>query len=131
MNYKTLMDHINVLIWNLKDESTITMANKTLANFFGKDQKYYFLKNNNRNIFSVQENELIFKDNHKVFTEKQKVFTEKWIRDKTGRLRLLAITKVPKLNENGDIASVFCTAIDITEKASLRRALDITIDNLS
>lgn len=69
----------------------------------------------------TSEIELIFADNQAVFREKKKVSLEKWISDSTGKLKLLSITKTPKLNKNGEVASVFCTAIDITEKASLKR----------
>lgn len=125
------MDNINVLFWNLKDEFTVTMANRTLANFFGREQQFYNMKNMDCNHLTSGEIELIFADNQAVFREKKKVSLEKWISDSTGKLKLLSITKTPKLNKNGEVASVFCTAIDITEKASLKKALDITIDNLS
>jgi len=131
MNYRTLMDNINVLFWNLKDESTIMMANRTLANFFGREEQFYNMKNISSNYFTSQEIELIFADNQEVFKGKKKLSLEKWISDRTGKEKLLAITKTPIFRRNGEIESVFCTAIDITEKASLKKALDITIDNLS
>ena len=46
------MDNINVLFWNLKDESTIMMANRTLANFFGREEQFYNMKNISSNYFT-------------------------------------------------------------------------------
>ncbi|HOA40365.1 MAG TPA: ATP-binding protein [Halanaerobiales bacterium] len=130
MNYRTLMDNINVLFWSLKDESTVGMANRTLAAFFGRKEEFYQLNSITSNLFTPQEIELIFADSDELFKTKKKTYTEKWIRDCNGQDKLLAITRTPQIMKNEEIASVYCTAIDITEKYRLKKALDITIDNL-
>ncbi|MFY9393556.1 MAG: hypothetical protein WAP36_02540 [Halanaerobiales bacterium] len=54
MNYRTLMDNINVLFWSLKDESTVGMANRTLAAFFGRKEEFYQLNSITSNLFTHQ-----------------------------------------------------------------------------
>ena len=127
---KTLMDHINVLVWTLKDENTVIAVNETLANFFQRNKVYFYMKSSNDN-FTQEERELLFEDNQKVFSTKNKVTIKKKISDPSGKAKILSITKVPKLDEDGSIKCVVCTAIDITKQESLKKALDITIDNLN
>lgn len=68
---KTLMDHINVLVWTLKDENTVIAVNETLANFFQRNKVYFYMKSSNDN-FTQEERELLFEDNQKVFSTKIK-----------------------------------------------------------
>ncbi len=126
-----LIDEIDVMVWSLKTENTLSYVNKSLANFFGKEKEYYNNKDNEYR-FSRQEKELIFDNYNKlVFKQKRQISTEKWISNYQGEERLLSISKVPKLSADGSVIDVICTANDITEQERLKRALDITIDNLN
>lgn len=124
------MDHINVLVWTLKDENTVIAVNETLADFFQRDKFHFFMKTSKDN-FSQEERDLIFEDNQKVFLSKNKATIKKRISNSFGKTKVLSITKVPKLDEDGSVKCVVCTAIDITKQESLKKALDITIDNLN
>ncbi len=126
-----LIDEIDVMVWSLKTENILSFVNKSLADFFGNGKGYYKNENNEYS-FTKQEKELIFDNyNRLVFKQKRQISTEKWISNYKGERRLLSITKVPKLSADGSITDVICTASDITEQERLKRALDITIDNLN
>ncbi|MFP4661814.1 MAG: ATP-binding protein [Halanaerobiales bacterium] len=129
-NY-SLIDEIDVLVWSLESEDKLRCINMALANFFGREKSYYTNTVSDQDL-NPQEIELLFDNNNQlVFSEKKRIKTEKWIENHHGESRLLSITKVPKLSPEGNVVEIICNASDITEQERLKRALDITIDNLN
>jgi len=110
-----LLDNIQTQIWYLTDKETYGAVNKARAEFFGKkneemeNKKLY-------NVLSKDEAEICMSGYAEVFEKRKQIYTEEWITNAKGEKRLLSIIKSPKLDENGDVEYVVCSAEDITER---------------
>jgi PAS domain S-box-containing protein len=117
-----LLDNIQTLIWYLKDAETQGIVNKACADFFGKKKED--LENKNLSDFmSKKEAEICIAGNKEVFEKKVTIHTEEWTKNAKGEKRLIAITKTPKIGENGNVEYVVCSAEDITERKRVEEAL--------
>ena len=117
-----LLETINIQIWYLKDEKTLGKVNKAHADFLGVDKSDIEDKNINK-IMSKKEAEISKEGNKKVFNKKEKINTEEWIANGEGEKRLLSISKNPKLNAQGQVEFVVCSARDITSEHKLEQKL--------
>ena len=61
--------------------------------------------------------------NAEVFQSRRTVYTEEWIPNAAGEVRLISITKTPKLDEHGNVEYVVCAGTDITERKQVEMAL--------
>lgn len=112
---RLLLDTINIQIWYLTDIATYGRLNRAHAQFIGLDIKdiahkpmeYFFAKD---------VADTCIASNIRVFKTRRSVHTEEWIPNGTGERRLIAITKTPELDENGNVAFVVCAGEDITER---------------
>ena len=110
-----LLDNIQTQVWYLTDEETYGAVNKARAEFFGKkngemeNKKFY-------DVLSKDEAEICMSGYVEVFEKRKQIHTEEWITNAKGEKRLLSIIKSPKLDENGDVEYVVCSAEDITER---------------
>ena len=109
-----LLDNINAQVWYLKDVETYGVVNKAHADFLNV-KKEELQDKSLGDILSSIEAETCREGNRQVFDEKKQIKTEEWLANGNGEQRLLAITKTPKLDENGEVAFVVCSAEDITE----------------
>jgi len=115
-----LLNNIQTQVWYLTDKETYGAINKARAEFFGKkneemeNKKFY-------DVLSKDEAEICMSGYVEVFEKRKQVHTEEWITSAKGEKRLLSIIKSPKLNENGEVEYVVCSAEDITER---KRAVD-------
>ena len=109
-----ILDTIDTQIWYLKDPATYGRVNQAHADFIGLDKSDI---ENKRLIkfLKADEAEICNLGNQKVFKEKKKIRTEEWLQNAEGEKRLLSITKNPKLNKNGKVKYVVCSAKDITK----------------
>lgn len=122
-----LLDHVPILIWYMKDEETFGAVNKAFANFFGKEvnelqgRKVSYLVDDQTTDITISTNKIVF--------EQKKPFKRKdWITNKNGEKRLLKISKTPKIDENGNVKFVVCTAEDITEQERTKEILHENIE---
>ncbi|MGZ3798095.1 MAG: PAS domain S-box protein, partial [Pseudobdellovibrionaceae bacterium] len=110
-----LLDNIQTQVWYLTDGETYGAVNKARAKFFGKkkeemeNKKFY-------DVLSKNETEICISGYVEVFEKRKQIHTEEWITNAKGEKRLLSIIKSPKLDENGDVEYVVCSAEDITER---------------
>ncbi len=110
-----LLDNIQTQVWYLTDEETYGAVNKARAKFFGKkneemeNKKFY-------DVLSKDEADICMSGYVEVFEKRKQIHTEEWITNAKGEKRLLSIIKSPKLDENGDVEYVVCSAEDITER---------------
>ena len=110
-----LLNNIQTQVWYLTDEETYGAVNKARAEFFGKkngemeNKKLY-------DVLSKDEAEICISGYVEVFEKRKQIHTEEWITNAKGEKRLLSIIKSPKLNENGDVEYVVCSAEDFTER---------------
>jgi PAS domain S-box-containing protein len=92
-----------------------------MAEFLGV-QKSDVANKNIYNILGEEEAAVCIAGNREVFESKTKVCTEEWVKNGEGELRLLSITKTPKLDEDRNIEYVVCAAEDITERKRAEEA---------
>jgi PAS domain S-box-containing protein len=117
-----LLDNIQTQVWYLTDEETYGAVNKARAEFFWKkngemeNKKLY-------DVLSKNEAEICMSGYVEVFEKRKQIHTEEWITNAKGEKRLLSIIKSPKLDENGDVEYVVCSAEDITERKRAEEAL--------
>jgi PAS domain S-box-containing protein len=124
-----LLDNIETQIWYLTDIENYGAVNKAHADFLGikkenlQGQSLY-------DIVSKQEAEVCIAGNREVFDKRKQIRTEEWVKNGKGKLRLLSIIKTPKLDENGKVEYLICTAEDITERRGLENDLRKARDDL-
>ncbi|HKL75654.1 MAG TPA: HD domain-containing phosphohydrolase [Halanaerobiales bacterium] len=113
---RILLDNIEIQVWFLKDLEMYGIVNQAHADFFGKEKSE--LENKSIwEIMSTKEEALTCIDGNKeVFEKKKKIHREEKAKNAEGESRLLSVTKTPKLNKNGEVEYVVCSAIDITEQ---------------
>jgi len=110
-----LLDNIQTQVWYLTDKETYGAVNKARAEFFGKKNE----EMENKKLYDVpskDEAEICMSGYAEVFEKRKQIYTEEWITNAKGEKRLLSIIKSPKLDENGDVEYVVCSAEDITER---------------
>ncbi len=110
-----LLDNIETQIWYLTNEITYGAVNKSYAAYIGFEKKDL----EGKNIYDVrgkEEAELCVAGNSSVFKEKKQIRTEEWVTNNKGEKRFFSIIKTPKIDDNGDVEYVVCTAQDITER---------------
>ncbi len=112
---RILLDNIKTQVWYLLDESTYGAVNKAHANFLGK-QKEEIAYKSMYELLPASVVEQCREGNRTVFTQKVTVENEEWAPDGRGENRLLSVIKTPKLNEDGQVEYVVCSAIDITDQ---------------
>ena len=114
-NKKILLDNIPTQIWYLTDETTYGTLNKTHADFNGVAVQDFAFKSM-YTIFPEEVVDVCRKSNEQVFQKKETVVTEEWVPHVSGDMRLLSITKTPKITEDGRVEYVVCAAEDITQR---------------
>ena len=117
-----LLDNIDTQIWYLTDLENHGAVNRALAEFLGV-QKSDIAYKNIYDILSKEEAEVCIAGNREVFESKRQVRTEEWVKNGRGELRLLSISKTPKLDKDGNVEYVVCAAEDITENKQVEEAL--------
>jgi PAS domain S-box-containing protein len=124
-----LLDNIETQIWYLTDVKTYGAVNRAHAVFLGINGENLEGKSL-YDVLSKQEADVCVAGNVDVFEKKKQIHTEEWVKNGIGELRLLSITKSPKLNEKGVVKYVVCTAEDITESKQAVEKLQKTKDYL-
>ena len=109
-----LLNNIQTQIWYLADKETYGAVNKARAEFFGKKKEEMENKKLS-DVLGKDEAEICMSGYAEVFEKRKQIYTEEWIMNAKGEKRLLSITKCPKLDENGSVEYVVCSAEDITE----------------
>ena len=112
---RLLLDNIDTQIWYLADIETYGAVNKAHAEFFGME-KEDLEGGNLADVLSREESEICIDGNRGVFEKKRQMRIEEWIKNGRGEMRLLSVTKTPKLNDDGDVEYVICAAEDITKR---------------
>ncbi len=117
-----LLNTIDTQIWYLKDEDTYGKVNQAHADFLGMKKSELENKKISK-LLSRQEAETCIAGNETVFAEKKKIKTREWVENSSGEKRLLAITKNPRLNKEGEVEFVVCKGEDITKSWQRKLAL--------
>lgn len=115
-----LLNSLETQIWYLKNIETYGKINEAHAQFIGKnieaieDHKY-------EDFLSREEAKSCRVNNSKVFKEKEKIKSTEWAKNAEDEYRLLEIVRNPKLNEQGEVEYVICSAVDITENINKQK----------
>ncbi len=115
MEQRMLLDHVPLQIWFVTDPRTQGAVNKARAEFLGRPVQEV----SHKPYMEIMDRETALQGvelNRQVFVTKSAVFTEDWFLDAQGSSRFLAVTRTPKLDPEGDVEFVVCTAQDITER---------------
>jgi len=128
--HRLLLDTIDTQVWYLTDIETYGRVNRSHAAFLGLDAKGIAYKRL-AEFVSKEVAEVCKASNMAVFHTKKPVHTEEWIPDADGEERLIAITKTPKLDADGNVEYVVCAGTDITERVRLQQRLRILEKNES
>ena len=110
-----ILDTIETQVWYLKDPVTYGRVNQAHADFLGFEKEAVENKNL-KDFLSRKAAQTCNLGNQRVFKQKKKIRTEEWLKNYKGEERLLSITKNPKLDDQGEVEYVVCSAEDITEK---------------
>jgi len=118
-----LLDNTETQVWYLNDVETYGSANQAHADFLGVKKETLQNKSLYELMANREEADTCIAGNQEVFTNKQKVCSEEWVLNGKGELRLLSISKMPKLDHNGNVEYVVCSAEDITERKEVEEEL--------
>lgn len=109
-----LLETMDAQVWYLNDAETYGTANRAHVEFLGlrkEDVEHRKLTD----FLKEDVAKICIEGNRLVFENREAVKTTEWIPDVTGEHRLIAITKTPKVNEDGEVDYVICVGTDITD----------------
>lgn len=115
-----LLDNIEAQVWYLTDVETYGIVNKAMANFLGM-QKENLEGKKLRDILSKEEARACITFNKEIFREKKQIRTEQWLKNGKEEPHAFYVVRTPKLDNNGNIEYVVCTAHDITERKRMEK----------
>ncbi|HEJ82987.1 MAG TPA: PAS domain S-box protein, partial [Desulfobacteraceae bacterium] len=112
---RLLLDTLPVQVWYLTDPDTYGTVNRAHADFFGRHPRGLAYKRLEE--FTPPDvARACRQSNIEAFRTKQPVHTEEWVPNAAGDRRLIAVTKTPRLDEDGHVQWVVCTGVDITDQ---------------
>lgn len=112
--HRLLLETIDTQIWYLTDAETYGMANQAHADFLGlplESIRFHKLAD----FLPLAEAAVCTQGNRAVFASRNPVYTEEWLEDAKGERRLIRISKIPKLDGDGNVEFVVCAGTDITD----------------
>jgi len=124
LEQRLLLDSIPVSIWYLKDAETYGSVNRAFAENFGLSP----LEIAHHRLDAVLRPNMLalaLASNRQVFEGKKPLHYEQWFNFSGDNPLYMAITKTPKLDEQGQVEFVVCTATDITTMQQARELLRI------
>jgi len=110
-----LLDNIETMVWYATDPETYGAVNRARAEFLGKKKEELECKRI-WEILPTEEAKVGVMGNRIAFEEKRVYKGDGWVTTARGEKRLVAVTKIPKLDADGNVQFVVCTGHDITER---------------
>lgn len=117
-----LLDNIETQVWYMTDPESYKAVNRAHAQFLGCDKSEVVNKRIDQ-FLDKEEAQRCIEKNEKVFEQKSQVHSEEWIKDGQGQIRLLSITRTPKLSPENQLEYIICAAEDLTERKRAEDAL--------
>lgn len=117
-----LLDNIDIQIWYMKDAEHYGRVNQAHADFLGMNK----MEIQGRSLSEIEGRDRSISEiesNNRVIRKKRTAKFEEWRKNSSGEDRLLSITRTPKLDEDGNVEYIICTATDITERREYERKL--------
>ena len=109
------IDDFPSLVWFMSDYETYGRVNLNYADFLGKNKEEIEF-HNIRDIFprdTITPHKQLYRD---AFQNKRTTHSEEWITNSCGDSRLIAITRSPQLDQNGNVEYIVCFGFDITDR---------------
>ncbi len=119
---RLLLDTIDNQIWYVTDRRTWGRVNRAHAAFLGRHPRDLAYQKP-VDILSEAVAETFATGDADIFETGQPLKYEASATDAQGRTRLLHITKIPCLNDAGQVRFVVCSAVDITERKAMEAQL--------
>jgi diguanylate cyclase (GGDEF)-like protein/PAS domain S-box-containing protein len=117
-----LLDCIPTQLWYLQDADTYGAVNQAHADFLGQSKEKIQFRPMHH-VLARKETTFCRQSNLQVYETQKQVKSEEWLHNAQGEQRLLSITKTPKLDWDGNVEFVVCSATDITEQREAELAL--------
>jgi len=117
-----LLDNIETMVWYATDPETYGVVNRARAEFIGLKKE----EMEGKKIWEIlppQEAKVGVVGNRIAFEEKRTYRGDEWVTTAKGEKRLVAVTKIPKLDADGNVQFVVCTGHDITDSKRLEKEL--------
>ncbi len=126
---QALLDNIRTQVWYLIGEHQYGQVNQAHADFFGvsKDDLAY---KDLHDVMSAEAVAICRHSNSLVFSTGESTLTEELVTDGSGNTRLLQIHKAPRLDADGRVEYVVCSAEDITDRKAAELALQQKHDEM-
>ena len=115
-----LLDNIEAQVWYLTDVETYGVVNKARADFLGMKKEDLEGKKL-WDTLDREEAKASIACNKEVFRGKKQIRTEQWLKNGKGEPRVLSVVRTPKLDDNGNIEYLMCTARDVTERNQMEK----------
>ena len=110
-----LLDNVEAQIWFQYDIDTYGQVNRHHADFIGLQKKEIAFKRLDE-FLPREVADICRHSSSAVFEKKNTAKSEEWITNSKGEERLIAITKTPKIDTNGNVEYIICLGIDITDQ---------------
>ncbi len=127
LEQRLLIDSIPVGVWYLSDAETFGSVNQSFAQAFQlspQDMAHHRL---DEVLPAAMVNQALA-SNRLVFAEKKPLHYEQWVHLAQNEPQFMAFTKTPKLDDQGQVEFVVCTATDITSTQQARELLRMERD---
>lgn len=124
---RLLLDSIPMAVWYLKDAETYGSVNQAFAQYFQstpQDIAHHRLDE----ILCDEMLDHALASNRQVFASKQALHYEQWMQRGQMAPQYIAFTKTPKLDDQGEVEFVVCTATDITSTQQAHALLSMERD---
>ncbi len=112
---EVLLDSIETQIWYHNTPDAYGMVNRTHAEFLGRRKEEL----EGRSLFDIFDPDTasrLLEENSQVFEQQNRLRLKRWLTNAAGEKRLLLITKFPKINAQGSVEYMICSAQDITKQ---------------
>lgn len=126
---RILLDNIETQIWYATNPETLGAVNRARAQFLGR-MKGELEGMRLCDILGEKETKTCIESNREAF-QGRKVQREEWLRTSKGDSRCVLVTKIPKLDENGNVEYIVCTGQDITGRKKNEEDLRIANKKLN
>lgn len=119
-----LLNNVDFLVWYMTDEETQGSVNKTFLKFFGYKSSDDIKGKSLYELMPKDEADFCVRTNKEAFAKNESRKTKEWVTNYNDEQRLLLIRKNPVISENERY--IVCSAIDITEKEEVEKALALS-----
>lgn len=127
LEQRLLLDSIPVGVWYLSDAETFGSVNQSFARAFGRtpqEMAHHRLEE----VLPAGMLHQALSSNRQVFEEKKPLRYEQWVHLAHSEPQFMVFTQTPKLDDQGQVEFVVCTATDITSTQQARELLRMERD---